>query len=487
MNPQPGTERTELIDQLELLAAEVGRVMHELKCDPALVACSNEDLVRVLTTSGQILRHTEGALIAAVDQVAVRSSSPEVSERMTIQHGCHDVSELTQRATLAAPATVARWRRAGKAIHRETSMVSGELLPAVLPQLREAMITGHVGVDGLLAAAKPLADLARRVDHGPLLQADAALAAAARGEGAEGPVSACADLLGIHATVWASVLDPDGTEPKDTKAAQRRGITLGAEVDGIVPVRGGLLSEVAAMLVRVTDATGSPRTQHDTGGVRFVPSDADPGDDPYEDAVGPLDDRTTAQKRHDAFATALMAAAASGSLPTIGGAAPTLIVHVREEDLVEGHGTAHSDAGAPLPMRAAHAVGCAGIVQRVLLGPEGRILRIGTAERVFNKHQRRAIALRDGGCVIPGCGVPPAWCEIHHVHEHAQGGATHTDNGVLICWFHHRYHQQAGWAIRMNRGIPEIRAPRWYDPDQRWRTVTTSPTRLRDTLGAAPP
>ena len=34
-----------------------------------------------------------------------------------------------------------------------------------------------------------------------------------------------------------------------------------------------------------------------------------------------------------AFAVLLTAAAASGSLPTLGGAAPTLVVSVREEDL----------------------------------------------------------------------------------------------------------------------------------------------------------
>ncbi|EIC08696.1 HNH nuclease, partial [Microbacterium laevaniformans OR221] len=79
-----------------------------------------------------------------------------------------------------------------------------------------------------------------------------------------------------------------------------------------------------------------------------------------------------------------------------------------------------------------HHVACAGAIQRVVTGSDGRIVAIGTEERVFNRYQRRAIALRDGGCVIPGCGVPAGWCEIHHVTEHARGGPTHTDNGVLL-------------------------------------------------------
>jgi hypothetical protein len=489
MNTHPGDEAIGLIDRLEALACEVDQVMRELKSDRALVDASDDDAMRVLVASGRILRHAEGTIIAAVDQVAVRSSGCEAADRMTIRYGCHNVSELVQRTTLVSPATVARWQRAGKAIHRETALVSGELLPAVLPQMRDAMIAGHVGADGLIAAATPLADLARRVDHEPLLQADAALAAAARGEGSDGPVSACADLLRILSSVWATVLDPDGAEPKDAQALHKRGITLGSEVDGLVPIRGSLLAEVAAQLQRIWDATSSPRTEHDTGGVRFRPSgvsDGYGGDAPDAQAVGPLDDRTAAQKRHDGFATALLAAAASEALPTIGGAAPTLVVAVREEDLRNGHGWAHTDAGAPVSLRTAHAVGCAGVIQRITLGSDGRVVRIGTEERVFNKHQRRAIALRDGGCVIPGCGVPPAWCEIHHVEEHSRGGPTHTDNGVLVCWFHHRHHEQSGWAIRMNRGVPELRAPRWYDPERRWRAVTKSVVRLADAVGAGP-
>ena len=58
-------------------------------------------------------------------------------------------------------------------------------------------------------------------------------------------------------------------------------------------------------------------------------------------------------------------------------------------------------------------------------------------DRLFNATQRRAISLRDGGCIIPGCSIPAAWSEIHHVKEHQTGGETETCNGVLLCWFHH--------------------------------------------------
>ncbi|MBZ4486855.1 HNH endonuclease [Microbacterium sp. cx-55] len=106
-------------------------------------------------------------------------------------------------------------------------------------------------------------------------------------------------------------------------------------------------------------------------------------------------------------------------------------------------------------------------------------MSISIADRVFSATQRRAILLRDGACIIPGCEVPGAWCEIHHVTEHARGGATTTDNGVLLCWHHHRTLEGSGWAIRMTLGVPEVRGPSWWDATGTWRRVTRSPIRLR--------
>ncbi|MBB2975799.1 hypothetical protein FHX49_001366 [Microbacterium endophyticum] len=176
-------------------------------------------------------------------------------------------------------------------------------------------------------------------------------------------------------------------------------------------------------------------------------------------------------------------AAASGELPTLGGAAPTLVVSVRAEDIASGHGQAHVEGIAePVTLDVARHIACTGAVQRIVTDARGRIRQIETSDRVFAHHQRRAIALRDGGCIIPGCRVRSSWCEIHHVTEHARGGATHTDNGVLLCWFHHRTIDSVGWKIRMNGGVPEVRGPYWWDATGRWRAPTTSPPQLRDRL-----
>jgi hypothetical protein len=204
------------------------------------------------------------------------------------------------------------------------------------------------------------------------------------------------------------------------------------------------------------DGVSASRADH-----AFLPS-GDPGQ--------MIDTRTRPQKQHDALAAALNIAARHDDMPRLGGAAPTLIVSVTTEDYATGRGWAHVDGiDTPVPISTARHTACGGSVQRVLFDPEGRIIGIGTSDRIFTTHQRRAIALRDAECLIPGCHVPAAWCEIHHVDEHARGGPTSTDNGVALCWHHHRTLDTSGWEIRMQNGIPQVRGPAWWDPHRRWR------------------
>ncbi len=456
MSMQPLLDR---LDALDVLA-------RDLVDDDPFRGVDDERLLTLLALAARVQRRVDAVLIDAVGEIAERSSTGDVAERMTSRFGCHDVNELVQRTTLLAPASAARLFRASKAVCGERALVSCERLEPKLPSLRAALQCGGVGVDGVLAIATPLLATGTRASRSALEAADESLAAAALGTGPDAAPPACADLLRVQAQAWQLALDQDGGEPRDRLMAHRRSIRLGAPTESGVPIRGMLLPEVAAQFERLCDSLLSPRVR-----VGFVDDAAEP--------VAPLDTRTRPQKQHDVLASVLTVAAASGDLPTVGGAVPTLVVSVREQDL--GRGPADV-AGHAISATATLHVACGAVIQRVALGADGRIRRLGSEERVFNRHQRRAIALRDGGCVIPGCGVSAGWCEIHHVRDHALGGPTHTDNGVLLCWFHHRFLDRSGWEIRMSRGVPEIKAPPWWDSSGRWRPVTKSPTRLRDAV-----
>lgn len=248
-----------------------------------------------------------------------------------------------------------------------------------------------------------------------------------------------------------------------------RRFRIGREQGGLVPVYGAVLPEAAGRVVKLFDAYLTPTTSPAflTGQER-----ADRG--------LAVDSRTPDQQRHDIFVGIIDAMARSGNTPMIGGAAPTVLVSVRQDELESGHGAGFSDGvEPPLSMTTVTQMMCTGGIQRVVLNPEGRVLALGSGERCFTYQQRRAITLRDGGCLVPGCRIPAGWCEIHHVVPDAHGGATHTDNGVLLCWFHHRTIDTSGWQIRMLRGAPQIKAPPWLEPQGAWRPATKSRTTLK--------
>jgi len=323
-------------------------------------------------------------------------------------------------------------------------------------------------------------------------------------------------------------------EPRDTDALARRGVTLGQEREGMVPIRGWLTREVAALLQRGFDAYLNPKVDDLAHGACAQPADAlslfdtggaaEPVDtahrsdqaaptaagaafgidgddrtaaagvpqpersaedrDPAGEPTPVKDTRQVAQKRHDALAGLLTCALQVGTAPGIPGApllqaAPaTLVVTTTAEDLDDPQGVAflqgtHDEATSAVPIAAALHAGCAGAIQHVVLDRSGAILGLTSPQRTFTAAQRRAISLRDGRCAIPGCDVPATYCEVHHVREWAQGGPTHTGNGVLLCWFHHRYLDTHGWEIRIAGGRPQVKAPPWINPNAVWRDTPT--------------
>lgn len=74
-------------------------------------------------------------------------------------------------------------------------------------------------------------------------------------------------------------------------------------------------------------------------------------------------------------------------------------------------------------------------------------LNLGRGRRTSNAQQRAALAIRDGGCVFPGCDLPTTWCDSHHVIEWTDGGRTDLDNLVLLCRHHHGVTHRNGWSL----------------------------------------
>ena len=102
---------------------------------------------------------------------------------------------------------------------------------------------------------------------------------------------------------------------------------------------------------------------------------------------------------------------------------------------------------------------CDAEITRLILGPQSQPLDIGRTTRVVPAHIRRALDIRDGGCIIcPPGERPPGWCEAHHLHHWSQGGETSVSNLVLLCSRHHHDLHRGHWTITMTpHGTPTIR------------------------------
>ena len=444
-------------------------LLREFRAGLRVSSLSDDELLLVAGVAAEVGRACGAIDVAVAGEIGERTRPALGGDRLCVRKGCRSASELLQRVTRVSSATASKLLRVGGAVRSGVSL-TGQALPAQFEVLGAALDDAVVGVDAANAIVSGLTVSSLRADSAAVDAAERELVQAAVGDTAECPVPATADELRLQAAVWRSVIDPDGVEPDEERAIRHRCLTLGRPTAAGVPLTGILLPETAARLQRLFDAHLSPVTKP----VAFPLDLSDDGQ-----AV-PAEVRSRGQQQHDVLASALDAACRSAETPSIGGAPATVMVSVLERDLTSGSGAGWVDGSdVPLSMRSVRQLVCAGGVQRVILSDDGRIVRLGSEQRCFDGRQRRAITLRDGGCVIPGCLIPASWCEIHHVDEHSEGGPTHTDNGVLVCWFHHRTIEHSGWEIRMHAGVPQIKAPPWIDRHhRRWAPATKSRTRL---------
>lgn len=155
------------------------------------------------------------------------------------------------------------------------------------------------------------------------------------------------------------MLDPDGLEPAEHKAMGKRAFSRGQRRDGLVHGTYSFLPEIAAKFDRLFDACLSPRT----AGVFLTEEEA-------RDASA--EPRTLDQQRHDIVAAMVDGYARSGDAPTIGGAAPTILVSVRADDLATGRGAAHIDGiDTPVSLQTARQYACTGGTQSICIDSNG--------------------------------------------------------------------------------------------------------------------
>ena len=159
-----------------------------------------------------------------------------------------------------------------------------------------------------------------------------------------------------------------------------------------------------------------------------------------------------------------------GALPQAGGLAATVAVMVDLDDLRTGRGTATNTSGTTMSATKAQRLACNAHLVALYLDSDSRVIDHGMTRRLFDRHQRLALAVRDGGCVWSGCDRPPAWCEAHHLNFWSEDGPTDLDNAALFCHFHHFLLHEGEWTAHMaDDGIVEVIPPPRVDPEQKPR------------------
>jgi Domain of unknown function (DUF222)/HNH endonuclease len=262
------------------------------------------------------------------------------------------------------------------------------------------------------------------------------------------------------------VADPDGERDQTEERHGRRGLWLAPTWEGMVAIDGLLEAEAGQTLLAALEPLARPADAQDT--------------------------RSGGRRRADALTELARRALEGGRLPQTGGVRPQLLVTVDLDSLLGRPGAVAGDAGVagPLDPEACRRLACDGALTRVLVirnpsqradpsgdkgpateslsedqrlgaqlraavallpavlgGAASQPLDVGRATRVVQPAQRSALAVRDGGCVFPGCDRPLAWCEAHHLRHWLHGGLTDLSNLALVCRAHHRAVHEGGWRL----------------------------------------
>ena len=112
-----------------------------------------------------------------------------------------------------------------------------------------------------------------------------------------------------------------------------------------------------------------------------------------------------------------------------------------------------------IPTSTAARATCDAVVRLVVKHGE-RVLNVGRARRVVSPRQRAALAETYQTCVVPGCAIRFADCDIHHMWWWSLAGPTDHDLQVPLCSRHHLWLHEGGYTITRQDDLLVFRDPR---------------------------
>jgi hypothetical protein len=315
-------------------------------------------------------------------------------------------TEITRRFKLAARI-------------RPRRSLTGPPVPPELASLAAAVEAGAVGDDHIRAVCRAVDVLPASISPTDVSTAERKLV--------EQAAQVDAGVVVKIGQRIADYLNPDGLF-SDEDRARRRGLYLGAQGPDGMSRLSGLLDPQARAYFEAIDATVRPG--------RHLPEGT---------AADNRDDRTPAQRCHDALKLGLQTAIASGGLGVHRGHPVTVVItttlaeldqaaHAAVDASVPMPAAARTGGGSRLPMRDLIAMAAKAIhYLAVFDNHTKRPLYLGRQKRVASADQRLICYARDRGCTRPHCLVPGYRCEVHHAPDWAHGGRTDADKLYFGC------------------------------------------------------
>ncbi|NQX10967.1 DUF222 domain-containing protein [Microbacteriaceae bacterium VKM Ac-2855] len=430
------------------------------------------ELVETAVAFAELERAVTGGGVRLAGLIEAASGRERGADSLARKYGQRTGKLFLALLTGASEATVARRIRLAQGVYERPGFV-GQDVPALFPAVGQAVEAGLLHPDAAEVIVSILGPSAARIHPDDLAVAEASILAAAIDPESEAAtvggvtgIGIAADLVKVQALAWRARLDPDGLEPTEEEAFERRNAVWRRGKNGLETFVLTLTAEQAAAVKASLSPHTSPRKP------RFTDADCEAAQSgEVDDAAIFADTRTSGQKTADAAVSLIVAGGASES-PV--GTTPQITAYVNAADLADEDavGPAYLDhADEPIPASTVRRMRCFGEVRIAITGDREQTDALGRAVRDFTENQKRLLAARDGGCAWQGCTAPPAWTEAHHVTWWSRGGATSVENGVLLCSFHHHViHGNLGWRIQMlatDDGLrPHLIAPPHIDPRQ---------------------
>ena len=184
------------------------------------------------------------------------------------------------------------------------------------------------------------------------------------------------------------------------------------------------------------------------------------------------DPRPTDRILAESLIEALRIAATADSMTMVTSREPSVKIVVGMQDKLEPAAPSPSPSPSPLilpptglvplsgfiegtheavPLSTIDRLLCTGAFTQVLTDSGGAVLDVGRQQRLFTSDQRVALAIRDGGCMMPNCNRPPSWTEVHHIDGFAEGGLTDLADGIMFCGPDHLRLHNDGWTVKRVR------------------------------------